>query len=122
VFFSRALRACLAGIAQTKQLGQLQKEFQQMKIDLSKVTAATAKTTNAEQAAIVAFNGISGQLKDISAQLTQALADNDPTATAAAQAAVDGLADSLDQNADALAAAVVANTPSGGAVPDQPLA
>jgi hypothetical protein len=67
-----------------------------MALDLTALQAAVQKDTDAENSAITLLNGLS-------AALTAAKAD---------PAAVQAIADQLSSNADALAAAVVANTPS----------
>jgi hypothetical protein len=67
-----------------------------MALDLTALQAAVQKDTDAENSAITLLNGLSSAL----------------TAAKADPVAVQAIADQLSANADALAAAVVANTPS----------
>jgi cephalosporin hydroxylase len=66
-----------------------------MSAELDRLTAQVAATTTIEQSAITLIQGIAQQLRD---------AATDP-------AKITALADSLHTSADALAAAVTANTP-----------
>lgn len=78
-----------------QQLATLINQETQIMASLDTLTSQVAATNTAEASAIVLINGLAAQL---------AAAGTDPVALAA-------LADSLKTNSDALAAAVVANTP-----------
>jgi hypothetical protein len=78
------------------QLNVLGRQETTIMADLTDLTAKVQATTDAEQSAILLINGIAAQLKT---------AGTDPAALAA-------LGESLKTNSDALAAAVVANTPA----------
>ena len=69
--------------------------------DLTDITREVQETQDAEQSAIVLLNSLAEQLR---------AAATDPAAIAA-------LANQLDSNANALAAAVVANTPAAPTPP-----
>lgn len=73
---------------------------------LDALAAAVTKTTDAEDAAIAALNGIAGRIQ---AAVDAALANG---ATADQLVPVQAEADNLSAKADALAAAIVANTPA----------
>lgn len=68
---------------------------------LETLQAAVAKDTTVEQSAITFMGGLK-------TQLDAAIASNDP-------AALQTLSDQLGSNADALAAAIIANTPAATA-------
>lgn len=72
--------------------------------DLTALTAQVQANTDAEASAIALLNGLSAQLAAVA---------TDP-------AKVSDLANSLKSSADALAAAVVANTPAAPAPPPAP--
>lgn len=74
----------------------LTRQETQIMASLDTLTAQVAETNTAEQSAIVLLNGLAAQL---------AAAGTDPVKLAE-------LTDSLKSNSDALAAAVVANTPT----------
>jgi len=76
-------------------VAKLQKQEERMAASLDALTAQVQSSTDVEQSALVLIQGIAAAL---------AAAQNDPVAIAA-------LADRLKSSADALAAAVVANTP-----------
>ncbi len=71
----------------------------EMSKELDDLTAAVKKTSDTEDSAILLIQGIAKQLAD-------AIAANNP-------AALKALSDELSAKADALGAAVVANTPPG---------
>ncbi len=71
---------------------------------LDALAAAVTKTTDVEQAAIEALNGVAARIQTA---VEAALANG---ATAEQLAPVQAEADSLNAKADALAAAIVANT------------
>ncbi len=79
-----------------RKLHRVLKKEVEIMADLTVITAKVQKTTDIEQSAVVLL----GQL----AELIRANATN--------PAELQALADQLDTNADALAAAVVANTPA----------
>ncbi len=71
----------------------------QMSAEMDALAAAVKKTSDTEDSAILLIQGIAKQLAD-------AIANGNP-------AALKALSDELTTKADALAAAVVANTPPG---------
>ncbi len=73
---------------------------------LDALAAAVTKTTDAEDAAIAALNGIAGRIQ---AAVDAAIAGG---ATPEQLAPVQAEADALSAKAEALAAAIVANTPA----------
>lgn len=72
-----------------------------MSTALTKITNEVTETKGIIQSAVTLIEGLAGQIRDLK---------DDP-------AALDALADSLDSDSSALAAAVAANTP---AAPDAP--
>lgn len=78
------------------RIGSVEKDQQQVTQELQALTQQVHANTDAEQSAIQLLNGLSQQLKD---------AAEDPVAVRA-------LADQLKTSGDALAAAVLANTPA----------
>lgn len=75
-----------------------------MAIDVTKLKAAVAKLTTVEESVLALITKIADNQKALAQQLADAIAANDPAAIQAAQTAID--------EADALAAAVQANTPT----------
>lgn len=82
-------------------LARIEAQQEQISMDISKLQAAVAKETTVEQGAVTLLQELAQELKD-------ALAGGDATA-------VNALADQISSNADALAAAVTANTPAAPA-------
>ena len=78
-------------------LQAVQLKESQMSNELTALTAQVAENTTVEQSAITLLAGLSAQI---------AALKDDP-------AAIQALADSLKASGDALAAAIVANTPAG---------
>lgn len=81
---------------QKNLLRQILQKEKDMAADLTALTAQVAENTSAEASAITLLNGLSAQLASIA---------TDPVAVAA-------LAAELKSSGDALAAAIVANTPA----------
>jgi|SRR5215469_15155102 len=81
------------------------------KLDLAlrelKSMATLQDVQNAVAAEQTVINGVTTLLQQLSQQLKDALASEDP-------AAIQGLIDQINQNANALANAVAANTPAAG--------
>lgn len=73
-----------------------------MSVELDQLEAQVTKNTDVEQSAIVLINGIAAQVTKLAADLASAGVDNAKALALAVQ---------LKNSADALAAAVVANTP-----------
>jgi hypothetical protein len=80
----------------TGAISKLSQQMEQIMADLTALTAAVAKNTDAENSAIALIQGLAAQV----------------AALAPTQAAIDALAADISAKADALAAAVVANTPA----------
>lgn len=94
-------------------LDQIFQEIKQMKLDVTKLIAAVAKLTSVDQSVLALISTIAANQKDLAKQLADALAANDPVATAAVQKAMDDSADSISAQADALSKAVTDNTVTG---------
>lgn len=85
----------------TKQYHSIIKKLTPMANELDDLKAAVAKDTEVDQAAITLLNGLKQKLDD-------AIASGDP-------AQLSALSAQLGSNSDALAAAVLANTPAAKA-------
>lgn len=84
--------------AALRKLNQIAEGQEQIMATLADVTAAVARNTDAEDAAIV-------YLKDIAQKLKDAIAANDPVA-------LDALVAAIDTNTAKAAAAIVQGTPA----------
>ncbi len=80
----------------TQKLDTLIAQGEIMSAALTKITNEVSETKGIIQSAVTLINGLAGQIRDLK---------DDP-------AALDALADSLDADSSALAAAVAANTPA----------
>lgn len=80
-----------------------------MVVDLARITAAVHRLVPEVEALLAEREVTKAKLADIAAQLALALADNDPAAVAAAQQAVNQLADDLDTEAGKVEAAEAAD-------------
>lgn len=80
-----------------KELQKLTVQGENIMVKLDALTAQVTKNTEVEASAIVLLNGLSAQISELK---------NDPVALQA-------LSDKLAGSSDALAAAIVANTPAG---------
>jgi hypothetical protein len=81
------------------RLAQILSKEASIMTNLDGLTTKVEATLGAEQSAVVAINGLAQEVRDLKASTT------DP----ATQAAIDALAQKLDDSAQALAAAVAAN-------------
>jgi hypothetical protein len=100
------LEPALAAIAATQaqillQLNQITQGVKSMGIELDALTAQVAQNETVEESALALINGLAAQI----------------AAAATNPAALTALSASLKTNADALAAAVAANTPAAPVVP-----
>lgn len=77
--------------------------------DLSKLQADVTAQTDTIQSAVTLLSGLSQQI---------AALKNAGTSDKATQDAIDALASTVEQNSQALAAAVTANTPAADQAPD----
>jgi hypothetical protein len=80
----------------------------EMALDFTKMVAAAAAQATVTNSTLQALQDLNGKIKDISQQLADALAANDPVAAKAAQDQLDALAQGIDDN-DAKIAAAIAN-------------
>ena len=106
-YTSRVLEEIQATQARhTELLNQLLGKEDEMKADLTTLTAQVAQNTSVEASAVTLIQGIA-------AQLAAAIASNNP-------AELDALQAQLATSATALAAAITANTPQAPAPPAPP--
>jgi hypothetical protein len=80
----------------------------EMALDFTKMVAAAAAQATVTNSTLQALQDLNAKIKDISQQLADALAANDPVAAKAAQDQLDALAQGIDDN-DAKIAAAIAN-------------
>jgi hypothetical protein len=90
----------------------LNRRMRYMAIDLSKITASVARENTVGDSVLTLVQGLVDQMTALSKQLADAIANSDPGAIAAVQAALDDLAAKADAESDKMAAAVSANTPA----------
>ena len=88
-----ALQPSACGVV---SLAELKEKIEAMSLAVENLQAAVAANTSATQSAILLLNQIAGDLRE----------------NAADEAAILAIADQVETNAEALAAAVVANTPA----------
>jgi chromosome segregation ATPase len=105
------IQARLARIEAGQQT--IAKQENSMALNVSTLTAAVAKLNDAEASALKLIQMIAVNQQALAQQLKDAIAANDPAALAAVQQAIDDSAAQVLADADALSAAVVANTPAG---------
>jgi hypothetical protein len=79
-------------------------------IDTSKIIASVAAEKTKVDSLIALANGQSATMKDLSKQLADAIAANDPAAMAQVQADLDKAASDLDTETASVTAAIDANT------------
>lgn len=83
----------------------------EMNLDFTKMAAAAARQKEVSDSALAYLQAQSATLTTIRQQLADAIAQNDPAATAAAQKALDDFAVGIDANDDAIAAAIATPGP-----------
>lgn len=94
------------------QVGALMATVADVKTAIDNVVAKTTSEETTLNSAMTLLNGLSAIIADLKAQLAAALASADPAALQAAVDAVNALGVKIDADKQALANAVVANTPA----------
>lgn len=90
-------------------MDRLLTKLESIMTDLSKLQADVTAQTDTIQSAVTLLSGLSQQI---------AALKNAGTSDKATQDAIDALASTVEQNSQALAAAVTANTPAADQAPD----
>jgi ABC-type Zn2+ transport system substrate-binding protein/surface adhesin len=81
-----------------------------MALNFDRIAAAVAAQSTVDASITTLLTNVVAALKDVSAKLADALAQNDPAAQAAVQAQLDGLATQIESQNSTLVEAVNANT------------
>lgn len=79
-------------------------------INVTALLAAVERETAIDKSVLALVQGLAKSQADLSQQLKDAIAANDPVAMAAVQKAIDDSVAAITANADSLSAAVTANT------------
>lgn len=90
------------------RLSILTNKVERMMIDVSKIQAAATRANAGIESVLAVLTALTGQVKDLSKQLADAIAANDPVAQKAVQDQLDALAVGLDTESDKIAAATAA--------------
>lgn len=91
-----------------RELGYLTRTVEKMMIDVSKIKAAADRANAGIESVLAVLMALTGQVKDLSKQLADAIAANDPVAQKAVQDQLNTLAVGLDVESDRIAAATAA--------------
>jgi hypothetical protein len=103
-----------------RELDKLNRKIDIMALNLDRITAAVAAQSTVDASITTLLTNVVAALKDVSAKLADALAQNDPAAQAAVQAQLDGLAAQIESQNSTLVDAVNANTPAQPAPVETP--
>jgi hypothetical protein len=97
----------------------------EMQLDFTKMVAAAARQQSVTNSVLQVLQDFNAKIKDISQQLADALAANDPVAAKAAQDQLDALAQGVDDNDTKIATAIdtpgTAPTPTPTPTPIEPV-
>ncbi len=86
-------------------------------INVSALLAAVAREKTVDDSILALVTQMAANQVSLSKQLADAIANNDPVAMAAVQKQLDDSATKMTENADAIAASVLANTPAATSAP-----
>ena len=100
--------AALARIEQKLDAASLLENH--LMINVSALTAAVARETTVGESVLALLTSMAAAQVELARQLAEAIAANDPVALAAVQKAIDDSATQMTTHADAIVAAVQANT------------
>ncbi len=91
-----------------RQLTALTLKVEKLMIDVSKIQAAVDRSKAGVDSVLALLSSLVAQVKDLSAQLATAIAAADPAAQQVVQEQLDKLANDLNAESDAIAAATAA--------------
>lgn len=93
-------------------LQSIKGEIKDVIFNLQTLRDAVAKETTVTQSVLTLLTNLASSIADLKQKLADAIAANDPVAIAEAQAELDAIGNTISSQADTLAAAVTANTPT----------